>query len=55
MNVALMAGQVHYKDAFKPQSKKIIKLSSQIEEITKMTQRVYDNKNYVKLCLVLDE
>lgn len=55
MNVLITAGQVEVKDALKPKNKEIIELSGQIEQTTKKTQRIYDNQEYLNLCVLLEE
>ena len=55
MNTEISANQITYKDADKPIAAEVMRLSKEIEKVTKKTQMVYNNRHYIKHCLVKAE
>lgn len=55
MNTEITNNQITYKDADKPQAAEVMRLSQEIEKVTKQTQKIYNNRHYIKHCLVKAE
>jgi hypothetical protein len=55
MNEIIVVGQVDFKSASKPKNNEVIELSGMIEKTAQNIQNIYDNKNFVKYCMILQE
>lgn len=55
MNELVILGQVDFKAAAKPKSQEVIELSGMIEETAKKIQKIYDNQDFIKFCVILHE
>ena len=55
MNIEVNANQINYKDANKPKAAEVMRLSKEIEKVTKKTQKIYNNRHFIKHCLVRSE
>ena len=55
MNELIVLGQVDLKAAAKPKNQQVIELSHKIEQTAKTIQKIYDNQNFMKFCIILQE
>lgn len=55
MDELIIMGQVDFKAATKSTNKEVIELSRKIEQAAKNVQKVYDNKDFMKFCVILHE
>lgn len=55
MNEMIVMGQVDLKAANKPKNNEVIELSGIIEKTAQNIQNIYDNKDFVKYCMILHE
>jgi len=55
MNELIVMGQVDFKSANKPKNNEVVELSAMIEKTAQNIQNIYDNKDFVKYCVILHE
>ncbi len=55
MNILLAEGHINTKDPYTAKPEEINRISKEIERLSREMQAIYDNKDYLKFCVVFEE